>query len=339
LPVFTNLATGFQFSAGLPVSVQAQIVDDCGNPLKTGVVQVTPSTADPPVTLIPLGNGEWSGTWTPHGLAGGTASVGITAESTLGLTGSVSISGTLTANTTATVVTPGGIVNAASLVSGAPVAPGEFVSIFGSNLAASTVVSPAYPYPTSLGGTQVLLNGQPLPLEFVSAGQINALVPYGTPVNGFQEVMISQNGTSSLPETVVVAPANPAVFTQSQSGQGAGAILVTKASGGQFVATPSQPASPGDVLAIYCSGLGAVNPAVSDGAAASLSVLSSTVNPVTVTIGGQPAQVLFAGLAPGFAGLYQVNAVVPAGIAASANVPVILTEAGLSSAVVTVAVQ
>jgi uncharacterized protein (TIGR03437 family) len=289
--------------------------------------------------MTPLGDGQWAGTWSPHGIAGGVVSIGISAQSTTGLAGSTSAAGTLDPNPTATVVSPGGIVNAASLVSGAPIAPGEFISIFGSNLAPSTAVSPSYPYLTTLAGTQVLLGGKPLPLEFVSTGQINALVPYGALVNGFGDLLVAQNGAYSLVESLVVAPANPAVFTQSQSGQGAGVIVVVKADGTQFEASAAHPASVGDALVIYCSGLGAVSPAVADGAAAPLATLSRTVSPVTVTVGGQSAQVLFAGLAPGFAGLYQVNIVVPAGVTPGANVPVILTTAGFSSAPVTVAIQ
>ena len=261
--------------------------------------------------MIPIGAGQWSASWNPHALAGGAASVAINAEFLSGLAGSTSAAGTLDANPTATVITQGGVVNAAALISGAPVAPGEFISIFGSNLAPSTTSSESYPYLTSLAGTQVLLGGQPLPLEFVSSGQINALVPYGTPVNGLQDLQVTQNGTYSFAETIVVAAANPAVFTQAQSGQGAGVIVVVKAAGTQFEASATEPATAGDALVIYCSGLGAVSPPVADGAAAPLSTLSKTVNPVTVTIGGQSAQVLFAGLAPGFAGLYQVNAIVP----------------------------
>jgi len=92
-------------------------------------------------------------------------------------------------------------------------------------------------------------------------------------------------------------------------------------------------------LVIYCAGLGPVNPAIGDGTAAPSSTLSRTVNPVTATIGGQPAQVLFAGLAPGFAGLYQVNVVVPTGVTTGADIPVILTTAGFSSTPVTVAIK
>ncbi len=339
LPVLTSFGANFELAAALPVSVTAQIVDDCGSPLNSGSVQAVFSTGDPALMMIPIGAGQWSASWNPHALAGGAASVAINAESLSGLAGSTSAAGTLDANPTATVITQGGVVNAAALISGAPVAPGEFISIFGSNLAPSTTSSESYPYLTSLAGTQVLLGGQPLPLEFVSSGQINALVPYGTPVNGLQDLQVTQNGTYSFAETIVVAAANPAVFTQAQSGQGAGVIVVVKADGTQFEASATEPATAGDALVIYCSGLGAVSPPVADGAAAPLSTLSKTANPVTVTIGGQSAQVLFAGLAPGFAGLYQVNAIVPPGITADANVPVVLTTAEFSSPAVTVAIH
>jgi adhesin/invasin len=135
-----------------------------------------------------------------------------------------------------------------------------------------------------------------------------------------------------------VAEAQPAVFSQNQSGQGAGAIVVIKANGDEFLNTPAAPANVGDALAIYGSGLGAVTPPVQAGAAAPLPA-AQTNNPVTVTIGGQNAQVLFAGLAPGYAGLYQVNVVVPPGIAPGASVPVVLSVAGASSPPVTVAIQ
>jgi uncharacterized protein (TIGR03437 family) len=142
-----------------------------------------------------------------------------------------------------------------------------------------------------------------------------------------------------LPETVVVAAAQPAVFTQNQSGSGPGAIMVAQANGSQFLDTATTPASAGDALVIYCSGLGAVTPAVAAGAAAPGSPLARTSDPVTVTIGGQAAQVFFAGLTPGYAGLYQVNVYVPSGVAAGTDVPVVVSVAGAASAPVTVAIQ
>jgi uncharacterized protein (TIGR03437 family) len=76
-----------------------------------------------------------------------------------------------------------------------------------------------------------------------------------------------------------------------------------------------------------------------DGSATPSSPLSNTTNPVNVTIGGKPGQVYFAGFAPGFAGLYQVNVTVPQGVGAGTPVPVVLTAAGASSVPVTVAIQ
>jgi uncharacterized protein (TIGR03437 family) len=339
VPVLTNLSADFELPAALPVSLQVEILDDCGSTLTAGAVQATFSSGDPAAVMLPIGNGQWSGTWLPHGIAGGPAMVAVSAVSPTGLRGSASAFGTIDANTTVPVVNLDGIVNAASLVHNAPVSPGEFISIFGSNLAPSASGSNSLPLATTLAGTQVLLGGQPLPLDYVSPRQINAVVPYGTSVNGIQQLLVRQNGMYSLPETVVVATTNPGVFTEDSSGLGAGVIVVAKADGTQFNASASQPASAGDALVIYCAGLGPVSPAIADGSGAPTSPHSTTVNPVTVTIGGQPAEVSFAGLSPGYAGLYQVNTVVPAGTTAGANVPVILTVAGFSSAPVTVAIQ
>ena len=339
LPAFTNLTSSFEVPTATPVSLQAQIVDDCGALLTSGIVEAAPS-ADAVVEMMPVGNGQWAGTWMPHATAGGGASVVLSAQSAAGLQGSITAIGTLDANPTAALVNPGGIVSAANPVLGAPIAPGEFISIYGSNLAPTNASSPSLPYLTTLAGTQVLLGGQPLPLQFVSAGLINAVVPFETPVNGFQELLISQNGTYSLPESVVVASVSPAIFTQSETGQGAGVIVVYKSNGTVYETSSTQPASAGDLLLIYAAGLGPVDPAVADGMAAPLSApFPATVNPVTATVGGQPAQVQFAGLAPGYAGVYQVNVIVPPGVAAGATVPVILTVGGFSSAPVTVAIQ
>jgi uncharacterized protein (TIGR03437 family) len=242
-------------------------------------------------------------------------------------------------NSTSPVVIPGSVLSAASLSVGQPVAPGSYLSIFGSNLAAKAQSASSLPFPTTLAGTQVFLGNQPLLLAYAGPTQINALVPFETPVNTLQNLTIVRNGAYSLPEPVLVAEAQPAVFTQDQSGSGPGIIVVAQSNGAEFLNTPSAPASAGDALIIYCAGLGAVSPPVQDGSAAPSSPPASTTNPVTATIGGKPGQVLFAGLAPGFAGLYQVNVTVPEGVAAGSSVPVVLTVAGASSRPVTVAIK
>ncbi len=125
-------------------------------------------------------------------------------------------------------------------------------------------------------------------------------------------MIVQQGAAYATPETVVVAEAQPAVFTLNESGQGARAIVVVKADGTQFVNGPSTPASAGDALVIYCAGLGIVSPAVPVGSAAPIATLSRTASAVSVTVGG---------------------------VAAGANVPVILSAAGAASVPVTVAIQ
>lgn len=112
------------------------------------------------------------------------------------------------------------------------------------------------------------------------------------------------------------------------------------ADGSEQLADATHPVSAGQAVIIYATGLGGVSPTVADGSAAPSSPpLATLTDPLTVTIGGANAQVLFGGLAPGFAGLYQVNAVVPAGVASGSAVPVVITVYGQSSPVVTIAVK
>jgi uncharacterized protein (TIGR03437 family) len=321
LPVLSDLGPDFDLPSGRPAALQALVLDDCGSPLTTGVVQVSFDNNDPRALLTATGSGVWSGTWLPHQAGGGRVSVSISAESVGGLTGSAAVPGVLDANSSAVIVNTGGIANGASFAS-APLSPGQLISIFGSNLSSATMTADV-PFPTELNNTQVLLNGTPLPLQLVSSHQINAVVPYGVPVNSLQELLVEQGGAYSLPETVAVAAASPAVFTIAQTGQGAGAILQVN----------------GAALEIFCTGLGAVNSPVGDGAAAPVSPPVGTANTVSTTVGGQTATVLFSGLAPGFAGLYQVNVSIPSGIASGSTVPVVVTVSGVSSPPVTFTIQ
>lgn len=340
LPVITNLGAGFETTAALPVPLQAQIVDDCGTPLTAGSVTAFFSSGDPVVSMLPTGNGQWQGTWLPHSIAGGGVAVTLSASSyTAALSGSTTTVGIISANATAPVVNQAGVVSAAAPTTHLPVAPGGLISIFGSNLATARASASSLPLPTVLADTQVLLGGKALPLEFTSSGQINAVVPYGAPVNAIQQLTVIQNGIYSPLETLVVVPAEPAIFTQDQSGTGAGVIFVVKPGGTPFLNTATAPASAGDALEIYCAGLGAVNPPVPDGAAAPASPPAHTIIPVTVTIAGQTAPVSFAGLVPGFAGLYQVNVTVPGGIKPASDVPLVVTAGTASSPTVTLAIQ
>ncbi|HXS93727.1 MAG TPA: IPT/TIG domain-containing protein [Candidatus Limnocylindrales bacterium] len=202
-------------------------------------------------------------------------------------------------------LSPLGIVNAASSAPAAPISPGEFLTLYGSGLAKSNATA-APPYPTGgLNGVTVLINGKSAPLYFVSAGQINCLVPYST--SGPTATILVQNGAaSSNTVTVPVAATSPGIYSVDQSGTGAGAILHADFT----LVTPTKPALPGETVLVFLTGLGSVNPAVNDGTAPS-GLTSTNVQP-EVLIGGLPGDVAFSGLAPGFPGLYQINVTLPA---------------------------
>jgi uncharacterized protein (TIGR03437 family) len=329
--VFTSQPSGFQATVGLPVPIEVEILDSCAQTMNTGTVVATFSNGDPPVALTPIGGGLWDGTWTPQSAAT-QAVITVQAAESDTVAGMLQLTGAVAASTATPIIVAG--------ASGAPtIAPGAFISIYGLNLSGATYVTPSTPYPTLLGGTQVLLGGRPMPLYFTSKQQINAIVPYDLTPNSAQQVIVQTGLAYSQPETVSVGAAQPGVFTQNQSGTGAGDIVGQKPSGMAAVNTPANPASAGDFLLIFCTGLGTVSPPVATGAAAPMSPLSWTDNKVTVTVGGKDAQYLFAGLAPGWVGLYQVNVIVPAGIAPAPNVPLVVTAAGAASWPVTVAIQ
>ena len=205
------------------------------------------------------------------------------------------------------------------------------------NLSDGVGQSNGLPLPQQLNGTQVLLGNQPLPILYTSTGQLNVQVPYTVPVNTQYQLTVQHGNTLSVPQSLVVAQAQPGIFTVNQQGTGQGSIVKSDQ---VTLAQPGTPAGIGEVIVIYCTGLGAVTPAVKEGSPAPTTPpLSTTVNPVTVTIGGQSAPVAFAGLTPGYAGLYQVNVVVSTGITTGDAVPVVLNVAGQTSPAVTMAVK
>jgi uncharacterized protein (TIGR03437 family) len=110
---------------------------------------------------------------------------------------------------------------------------------------------------------------------------------------------------------------------------------------GNRLVDSANPAKAGDVVVVYCTGLGATNPAVRSGEAAPTppAALAKVTTPVSVTVGGQPAVVQYAGLTPGYAGLYQVNVQVPSGITPGSSVPLVLSQDGVPSNTVTLAVR
>jgi len=215
---------------------------------------------------------------------------------------------------------PLGVVNAASFAPfTAGVSPREYLTLFGSGLAAAPLAAPSLPFPTTLGNVRVLINNVAAPLSYVSPTQINLLVPAGIPETAGSTVPIQvMNGTSaSNIVTAFVYLSTAGVFSTSANGLGYAAALHNA----DFsLVTPSNPAQAGETLDIFLTGLGAVFPSPPDGAAGPSppsQLSTTTVNP-TVEIGGTAATVAFSGLAPGLAG-YQIDLTVPSGLTAGDN--------------------
>jgi uncharacterized protein (TIGR03437 family) len=156
---------------------------------------------------------------------------------------------------------------------------------------------------------QVKVNGRLAPISYISPGQLSILVPYAT-TEAYATFQVINNGTASNEVTVYTNNTAPAVFSLDQVGYGPGAVRRQD----NTVVSDSNPAQIGEVIQIFLTGLGAVDPPVTDGSASPSKPLSMVTTNVEVRIDGITAPLKFAGLAPGAVGLYQINAKVPAGV-------------------------
>jgi uncharacterized protein (TIGR03437 family) len=230
-------------------------------------------------------------------------------------------------------VATNGVVSAASFQLNVPIGVGGLISIFGTQLIDGGSGQAAnVPLPNALNGTQVLLENKPVPILYASNSQINVQVPYDVNVNVPQHLVVQRNGAVSTPFAVPVAAVQPAIFLYSGGPTGQGIIVNADTNA---VATPSNPASPGKYVIIYCTGLGPTDPQPDTGSAATGPAYIKS--DISATIGGQPATLVYAGLTPGFPGLYQINALVPA--VSGDALPVVVTVAGQVSPAATMAVH
>jgi uncharacterized protein (TIGR03437 family) len=233
-----------------------------------------------------------------------------------------------------------GLRNAASLAPA--LSPGALVSLFGVRLAAHTQAALRFPLPPQMAAAAVRINGVPAPLLFVSPEQINFQLPHDLSP-GTVNVTVTHAGSTSASLTLTLESASPGLFSLGQSGQGQGAVLIANTGllAGAVPGLPGRAARRGEALEIYCTGLGALSETGRlplPGQPAPASPPLSTMASPEVTIGGAAAEVLFAGLAPGLAGVYQVNAAVPPGAPAGPEVPVSLRVSGTVSNTVTIAI-
>jgi uncharacterized protein (TIGR03437 family) len=218
---------------------------------------------------------------------------------------------------------PIGVVNAASYQPiTASLAPGELITLFGTGLAPGTsVTAGGQAFKTQLNGVSVTIDSIPCPIYYVSATQIAVIVPYGVALNqtGLANIQVSNAGALSNVVQMYISDSAPGAFSQSANGLGYAAAL--HALTGALV-TKANPAQPGEYISLYLTGLGTVTPAVSDGALGPSSTLSISdlFNSGNLSVyfddysngsTGNAGVIQFAGLAPGLAGLYQINVQIP----------------------------
>lgn len=218
---------------------------------------------------------------------------------------------------------PIGVANAASFQPvTASIAPGEMILLFGSGLASATVSAPAgQPLPTSLGGVSVTIDNLPCPIFFVSSGELSIAVPYGVAANqtGLANIQVTNNNVPSNIVQVYLTDAEPGAFSANANGIGFAAAV--HAATGQVI-TAANPVVAGEFISLYLTGLGTVTPTAPDGALGPASPLSWSdvynagslavyFNDYTSGTSGNAGTIQFAGLAPYFAGLYQINVQVP----------------------------
>src|SRR5580700_6935989 len=208
------------------------------------------------------------------------------------------------APTSAPYIYPTGIRNAGSFIPfTAELAPGEFISIFGANLATTTATDPTLP--TGLGGVEVLVNGVPAAVRYVSAGQINAVIPLGIDTGIASIQVINSLGTSNTVSNYV-GVTQPGIFNSATS-----APAVFHAN--NTIVSASNPAVVGEELAVYLTGLGTLDSAGT----------ATNLNYISVNFGNATGIIDYAGIEPGTplavgAG-YQMNVTVPGGTTPGMN--------------------
>ncbi len=220
------------------------------------------------------------------------------------------------------------LVNAADFTGLA--APGSLVSIFGSNLSPVNQVTSVLPLPTALGESCLTVNGQPVPMMFVSPSQINAQLPYQ--IDGNVTLILRTPGGVSDSFNLTMLPNAPSIFRASVVGFDTGVPTIVRASNQELV-TLSNPIHRDDTIIIYLTGLGNTLPAIEAGQAASSSPSPVAVVPPSVQIGSEELTIEFAGLAPGQVGVFQINASVPRSVPLGLELPLTVRQGGQATQV------
>jgi uncharacterized protein (TIGR03437 family) len=318
-----TIGSGTSMQVSWPWPLVAFVVDNCGTPVADATVVA--SVEGHNIPLQRLVAGKYSGTWVPSQIASAVV-LKLTAThpsfssvATQSFTLKVS---TAPGNVQLPAILQDGIVEGAGFTPRRPLAPGGIISIFGTQLASGKAQEASkLPLERELNGVSVRVGTLTAPLYYVGPDQINAQLPFEAAAADTVSIAVVTQGRITSPCAYAVAPAQPGIFRA-----GANAAVLD---GQSRLVTPDNAARIGDVLQIFATGLGATDVAVQTGAPAP--AFSTVRLPITATIGGVQATVVYQGLAPGFVGLYQVNVVVPEGVTPGSAVPLVLRQNGLVS--------
>lgn len=231
-----------------------------------------------------------------------------------------------------------GVISPGSFGGFASAAPGSYIEIYGSNLAGSSTREWASAdftdgrAPTSIERVSVTVDGKPAFVRFVSAGQVNVQIPGDVAVGGEVPVVVSFDDRASAPAMLAIRPVAggllaPPSFKVAEKQYVAALHNGTSnfVSNGSIPNVPAAPATPGETLNFFGVGFGNVNPGPVAGEI--VTGIANTVGQIQFHFGDAQAQVLYAGLAPGFVGLYQFNVIVPSGLT-SGDIPLRVTVDG-----------
>lgn len=188
-------------------------------------------------------------------------------------------------------------------------APGMLLSVFGSNLAPAASIAGKVPLPSQMAGVTVTVNGIAAPLLYVSATLLNIQVPYELPTDTPLTILVNNNG-KTVRGSLTLAAAAPGIFVDSN-----------------FAPVPNASSSRGAISTLYITGAGAITPQVATGEGPDSSVATANLprpqQQVTVTIGGLPATIQFAGAPRGSAGLVEIDYQIPEGVALGTNTVIV----------------
>jgi uncharacterized protein (TIGR03437 family) len=335
-----TIITASPLPGGTAGSQYSQALNATGGATPYKSWTVISGSLPPGISLTTLG-GVLTALLTGTPTASGTFTFTVQVTDSAGVTAAKQFNLTIGGSTpTGPAISAKGIVNSASYAGGG-VAPGEIVTIYGTGLGPSSLVSFQLDgngnVPASLAGTQVMFDGVAAPLIYTSATQLSAVVPYEVAGKASTLVQVVYQTQSSNGVTEPVAAVVPGIFTADSSGHGQGAIVNQDGT----INSSSNPAPAGSIVFIYGTGEGQTNPAGVDGKPDGSPAPTPSAQPgMTATIGGMNAPVLYAGGVPGLvAGVLQVNVQVPAG-SPSGSLPIQLSLGGQNTqSAITIAIK